>query len=114
MNRRYYKNKRTVNLKKGIVNYIENNLREYITISIIFLIGIVIGVIFINNASENQIIEIKDYILSFINSIKDNKEINDLALLEQSIKSNLLFTIILWFMGSTVIRNINCIFNNRF
>ena len=103
MNRRYYKNKRTVNLKKGIVSYIENNLREYIIISIIFLIGIVIGVIFINNASENQITQIKDYILSFINSIKENKQINDLALLKQSIKSNLLFTIILWFMGSTVI-----------
>ena len=103
MNRRYSRKSKQSEIKKAIFAHIENNLKEYIIVSIIFLIGIVIGVIFINNASEGQNTEINNYISSFIQDLKDNKDINDLALLKDSIKKNCVLAIFLWFMGSTVI-----------
>ena len=105
MNRRRYNKLRSNNsrIKEVIFSHVESNLREYIIFTVIFLIGIIVGVIFINNASENQGLEINNYITSFISSLKENKEINDMLLLKDSIKKNVVLALILWFMGSTVI-----------
>ena len=105
MNRRRYNKLRSNNsrIKEVIFSHMESNLREYIIFTVIFLIGIIVGVIFINNVSENQGLEINNYITSFISSLKENKEINDMVLLKDSIKKNIVLAIILWFMGSTVI-----------
>lgn len=104
MNRRRYRFKsNNSNIKEIVFSHIENNLREYIIFTVIFLIGIVIGVIFINNVSENQGLEINNYITSFVSSLKENNEINDFVLLKDSIKKNIVLATILWFMGSTVI-----------
>lgn len=104
MNRRRYRLKsNNSKIKEIVFSHIENNLREYIIFTVIFLIGIVIGVIFINNVSENQGLEITNYITSFVSSLKENNEINDFVLLKDSIKKNVVLAAILWFMGSTVI-----------
>ena len=105
MNRRRYNKLRSNNsrIKEVIFSHVESNLREYIIFTVIFLIGIIVGVIFINNVSENQGLEINNYITSFISSLKENKEINDMVLLKDSIKKNIVLAIILWFMGSTFI-----------
>lgn len=105
MNRRRYSKPKSRNskIKEIIFSHLEKNLKEYIIFTVIFFIGIVVGVIFINNISESQGLEINNYITSFITSLKENKEINDLVLLKDSIKKNLVLATILWFMGSTVI-----------
>ena len=103
MNRRYIKRTNSSKLKEIITAYIENNLKEYIIISLIFLIGIIIGIIFINNTTEAQKEDIATYITSFTTELKENKEINEMALLFNSIKKNILLAFFLWFMGSTVI-----------
>lgn len=103
MNRRYRRKRKESKFKEVIFSHIENNIKEYLIVTIIFLIGIVIGVIFINNISENQSSEITGYITSFIQELKDNKDINSLLLLKDSIKKNVVLAIFLWFMGSTVI-----------
>lgn len=103
MNRRYSRKKKSSKIKDIIYAHIENNLKEYIIVSIIFFIGIVTGVIFINNTSDNQSAEINNYISTFVQDLKDNKDINDLALLKDSIKKNCVLAVFLWFMGSTVI-----------
>ena len=99
MNRRRYNKRRSNNsrIKEVIFSHVESNLREYIIFTVIFLIGIIVGVIFINNVSENQGLEINNYITSFISSLKENKEINDMVLLKDSIKKNIVLAIILWF-----------------
>lgn len=102
MNRRY-RRKRESKIKTTILTHIENNIKEYAIVSIIFLIGIVIGVIFINNISENQFNEITSYITSFIQDLKDNQNIDNFALLKDLIKKNCVLAISLWFMGCTVI-----------
>ena len=103
MNRRYQRKVKTSKLKDLILTHVENNIKEYVIISIIFLIGIIIGVIFINNVSEEQSAEINSYISSSIKNLKDNNNVNELALLKDSIKKNCVLAIFLWFMGSTVI-----------
>ena len=102
MNRRYRKRKKS-KIKEAILLHLQNNLKNYLIVSIIFLIGIIIGVIFINNISENQSSEITNYISSFSNQLKDNSDINTLLMLKDSIKKNIILAIFLWFMGSTVI-----------
>ena len=41
-----------------ISNHIMNNKKEYILVTLIFLVGIFLGVMFINNAQESQMTEI--------------------------------------------------------
>lgn len=103
MNRRYRGKRKESRVKEIVFSHIENNIKEYLIVTIIFLIGIVIGVIFINNTSENQSSEITGYITSFTQDLKDNKDINSLLLLKDSIKKNVVLAVFLWFMGSTVI-----------
>ena len=103
MNRRYSRKTKPSKIKDAIFAHIENNLKEYIIVSMIFFIGIVIGVIFINNISDNQSLEINNYISTFVQDLKDNKDINELALLKDSIKKNCVLAVFLWFMGSTII-----------
>lgn len=103
MNRRYRRKRKEHKLKHIIFKHIENNMKNYAIVSIIFLIGIVIGVIFINNISEDQTTQITDYITSFLQELKGNKNIDNLLLIKDSIKKNIILVAFLWFMGATVI-----------
>ena len=105
MNRRYRRKNKESKLKQIILTHIENNIKNYAIISITFLIGIVIGVIFINNTSKSQSAEITNYITSFSHDLKENQSIDNLLLLKDSIKKNIVLAVLLWFMGSTVIGN---------
>ena len=98
--RRYKKTPRKENF---ILSHIKNNIKEYTIVSILFVIGIIISVIFINNISESQSSEISTYLNSFINSLKQNPDINELNLLKDSIIKNSLTAVLIWLMGSTVI-----------
>lgn len=104
MNRRYTRKRRkTSKLKETISTHIENNLSKYIIVTIIFFIGVIIGVIFINNISIEQKTEINNYISEFITNLKEDSNVNEFALLKDSISKNCVLAIFLWFMGSTVI-----------
>lgn len=103
MNRRYKYKKKQSKIKEIIISNLEKNIKEYTIISIIFLIGIVAGVIFINNATEMQASEINNYIYTFVQDLKNDSNINEMLLLKDSIKKNCVLAIFLWFMGSTVI-----------
>ena len=91
------------NFKELILNDIYNNLKFYIIVIIIFLIGITAGVIFINNTTDVQKIEIGEYINTFITSLKGNFEINKGELLKSSLLENFKLVLGMWFIGSTVI-----------
>ena len=43
------KEKRPSKFKLIVLTHISNNLKEYLTVAILFLIGVILGVIFINN-----------------------------------------------------------------
>ena len=54
--------KKTSRVTEAIKNHIAENLKAYIMVSIILLIGITLGVIFVNNMSEAQTQDIQTYI----------------------------------------------------
>ena len=90
-------------ISKIILNHIYENLKSYIIVTIILLIGIVLGVIYINNINQNLSNEIKEYINNFVNILKDNYTINKIELMKNTIISNGILAITMWFVGSTVI-----------
>lgn len=69
-----------------IKTHIENNLREYAIASTIFIIGILFGVIFINNLNDTQNNEIGNYISTSIENLKESQDINQLLFIKETIK----------------------------
>lgn len=95
--------KRDGKVKEILVTYIKNNIKEYLIITIIFLIGLIFGVIFINNSNGTQTDEIRMYINEFVNSLKSNIQIDKSGVLKDALFSNFALALSLWFVGSTVI-----------
>ena len=91
------------NFVKALKNYIRNNYKEYILASLLFLIGIFVGVMIINSSKESQISEITKFINQFIEKYKGIENINNAELIMASIKKNLIFAFALWLAGTTVI-----------
>ena len=96
------KHKKTHKIGDIIINHIKNNAKDYLILLTLFVLGIVLGVFFINHSSDTQKNEIISYINSFINSLKENKMIDYLGLLKDSLIKNISLAILLWFIGSTV------------
>ena len=98
-------NKRTKRKEyTGIIeSHIKNNFKNYVIITIIFLVGIIFGVLFINNANQTKSEEISGYINEFIKRTKEEASIDYIGLFFSSLKQNLFLAILLWFAGLTVI-----------
>lgn len=86
-----------------LYNHIINNKRGYLIVTILFFIGLIIGVFFINNAKNSQIEEINNYLNEIVNNVKIYENIDYVNLLKQSLTSNFLIIILLWFGASTII-----------
>lgn len=105
------KNKR-LNVTNIIYQHVINNSKEYIIVTLIFIIGIFLGVMFINNTQENQMAEITSYLNNFIEKLQNTENLENIKMLQTSILENVTLGIALWFFGTTVIRNTYCIWNN--
>ena len=97
------KTKKRTRIGKFIIDHIQNNLREYVIITIIFLIGVFLGVLFVNTVQEEQKNEITTYLNSGIQELKNQGNINKNALLIESFKENSVLAFSLWFAGTTII-----------
>ena len=102
--------KKNIKRKRGkskirtvITNHIVNNKKDYLIAILLFLVGLIIGVMFINNVSENQFIEIEEYIKTLVNSIKSIENIDYINIFKESMLSNLILIIIIWISSSTII-----------
>ena len=89
--------------KLVLKNYVKNNYKEYILTSLIFIIGLFIGVMIINNCTETQSSEITTYLNEFITKFKGIQNINKTSLIFTSIKNNTILAVIIWLAGTTVI-----------
>lgn len=98
-------NTKGIKIKETIKQHIINNKREYIVVALLFIIGIFLGVLFVNNIKDNQKEQIGTYIKDYIVKMKDTDNINNIDILKSSINQNLIITIGIWFFGTTVIRS---------
>ncbi|MEE0865215.1 MAG: stage II sporulation protein M [Clostridia bacterium] len=110
--------KNVINIKETIKQHILNNKREYIIIALVFITGIFLGVLFVNNIKDNSKEQIGTYVNDYITKMKDTDSINNIGVLKSSIKNNLLITFGIWFFGTTVIRTTysfwNCLIQRIF
>ena len=86
-----------------ITQHVKDNIKAYLFTACILLIGITLGVIFINNLQDAQSQEIQSYINDFISTLKNGSTIDSGKLFQNSIVNNLILVFIMWFAGSTVI-----------
>ena len=96
------RNKR-LKIKELVKNHINNNIKEYVIIALLFIIGIFLGVLFVNNMQETPKAEVSNYMDNFIEKFKNTENIDRITLVKTSIFQNLTLAIIIWFFGTTVI-----------
>lgn len=78
-----------------------NNAKSYFIVIIIFVVGIFLGVMFVNQTGDKS--EIEKYINTYIdetNSIQDGDYFTEL---QNDVKNNITLVILLWFAGTTII-----------
>ncbi len=96
------KNKR-IKILDIIKDHVINNKKEYMLVTLLFIIGIFLGVLFVNNVEETQKSEITTYMNTFIDKMKNTESLDYIELLKTSVGQNILLAIVLWFFGTTVI-----------
>ena len=96
------KNKRRLILQT-IKEHVANNKKEYVIVCILFVIGIFLGVFFINNVGQEPKTLITEYLNQFIEKLKTTEDLNLVDLLKTSIGQNIILAVSLWFFGTTII-----------
>jgi len=102
-NIRIKKEKRRSKVIFILVEFVKNNIKEYIIITLIFLIGLFLGVMFVNNLAEEQKMEIISYVNTYKEAFKQSDSSSNITLLQNNIKDNIILTLIIWFIGSTIV-----------
>lgn len=97
------KKDKRLKIKETIVMHILNNKKEYLIVTLLFIIGIFLGVFFTNHTNETQVEEVKGYLDNFMQTIKESQDLNWIELLKSSIWNYLILAITIWFFGTTVI-----------
>ena len=87
----------------ALKEHISNNKKEYIIVSLIFVIGVFLGVFFVNNMQEIKITEVNSYFSDSINKLKEVDNLDTFTLLKESIIEKILLATAIWFFGTTVI-----------
>ena len=95
--------KRKNSIKEAILRHLYDNIKLYLIVIIILVIGITVGVVFINNINADGAGEIKNYITDFINQLKQGYHVDTGELLRKSLSDNLILIVTMWLLGSTVV-----------
>ena len=104
----YMKNMNKLNLevkikmKDKIELHLAENLKNYFILGLILIIGIIIGIISVNNLNEEQKCEINNYLNEFAGTMKNNSKIDYSNLLEKSIKENIRIVILIVLFGFSI------------
>lgn len=93
-----------------IINHIKETFNIYFLCGVLFILGITIGVIFVNGRTESQIENTKQYINESLDTLKNNStndtdyhSISKFKLFKYALKRNMIVLIIIWILGLTFI-----------
>ena len=78
-----------------------NNIRSYFIVFVIFIVGIFLGVMFINQINDKS--EIEKYINTYIDETKLLHDAEYFTELQNEVKNNIALVLLLWFAGTTII-----------
>lgn len=90
-------------IRTTLYNHIINNKREYLIITILFFIGLITSIIFINNVSDEIFEETNNYLIDLFNNVKSYERVDLFNLFRKSVWNNIIITLLLWFGASTII-----------
>lgn len=93
--------KRKNEIFKIIKEDVLNNVKLYFIVLVIFVVGIFLGVMFINKLEEK--IQIEEYINTYIDETKSIGNGDYIRELKNDIKNNIVLVFLLWFAGTTII-----------
>ena len=93
--------KRKNEIFSKIKENIQNNLKAYIVICVIFAVGIFLGVMIVNQTEDKS--QIENYINTYIDETKLIENGDYLHELQNDIKDNIILVFSLWFAGTTII-----------
>ena len=91
--------KRPSKIREIIILHVRNNFNSYLIACIIFLVSVALGVVFINNISDMQTQDLKDYLLTKLKSVQTNEA----TYLKDLIIENSLLIILMWLLGLSMI-----------
>ena len=75
-------------MKQFVKNYFFQNRIEYLNVFMVFIIGIVISIMIVNQSNNDQKKEIKDYIDNKIELVKVNNYENKMEVFKNSLLRN--------------------------
>ena len=78
-----------------------NNMRSYFIVVVIFIVGMLLGVMFINQVTDKS--EIENYINTYIDETKLLQNADYFNELRNDIGKNMVLVLLLWFAGTTII-----------
>ena len=93
--------KRKKDIENIIKNDVLNNAKSYFIVITIFVIGIFLGVMFINQTKDKS--EVEKYINTYVDETKSIQNGDYFSELQKDIKSNITLVLLLWFAGTTII-----------
>lgn len=93
--------KRKKDIKNIIKNDVLNNAKSYFIVIVIFVIGIFLGVMFINQTKDKS--EVETYINTYVDETKSIQNGDYFWELQKDIRSNIALVLLLWFAGTTII-----------
>ena len=102
-NKNYKKTLRKNTIISILTEFVKTNIKEYFIITLIFLIGIFLGVMFINNTTYEKKMEISSYVNTYMEAFEQTTSDNNLKLLQNNLRDNIILAITMWFVGSTVV-----------
>ena len=90
-------------MKQFVKNYFFQNRMEYLKVFMVFVIGIVISIMIVNQSNNEQKIEIKKYIDNKIELVKVNNYENKMEVFKNSIFRNFKNYILIVLLASSII-----------
>ena len=90
-------------MNKYLKKHIEENYKSYFIFIIVFVLGMIIGIIALNNLNEEQKNSVSTYITNFIETSK-NSNIDYTALLKNTISKNFKFVLVTIIIDLSVFR----------
>lgn len=89
-------------MKDIIENDIRENFKSYAILALIILLGLIVGIMFVNNMHENHKNEANTYLTEFIVELKNENKINYFELLKKTMINNLEFIIIVVLLNFSI------------